>query len=82
MFNIIYQSRYRRVPLLFTCGFVFCKPSRLNASLPFEEEQLVYYSPDWFYPVTIGEVQKSNLKILSEPKYGAYSTVWPCRDVR
>ena len=49
---------------------------------PFEEEQLPWYSPDQFYPVRIGEILDSSYKVLGKLGYGAYSTVWLCRDVR
>lgn len=47
-----------------------------------EEETLDWYSPDQFYPVTVGEVLNSSYKVVGKLGYGAQSTVWLCRDIR
>ena len=54
----------------------------MQPSLPFEEETLAWYSPDQFYPVTVGEVLNSSYKVLGKLGYGAHSTVWLCRHIR
>jgi hypothetical protein len=46
-----------------------------------EEETLAWYSPDGFFPVRIGEVFHSKYQVLGKLGYGAYSTVWLCRDL-
>jgi serine/threonine-protein kinase SRPK3 len=47
-----------------------------------EEETLAWYSPDVFYPVRIGDVFHSRYQVLGKLGYGAYSTVWLCRDLQ
>ena len=47
----------------------------------FEEERLPWYNPDQFYPVRIGEILDSSYKVLGKLGYGAYSTVWLCRNI-
>ncbi|KKZ68099.1 hypothetical protein EMCG_06209 [[Emmonsia] crescens] len=47
-----------------------------------EEETLAWYSPDGFYPVRIGDVFHSKYQVLGKLGYGAYSTVWLCRDLQ
>ncbi|KAL5324143.1 hypothetical protein ACEPPN_008686 [Leptodophora sp. 'Broadleaf-Isolate-01'] len=49
---------------------------------PFEEERLPWYNPDQFYPVRIGEILDSSYKVLGKLGYGAYSTIWLCRNIR
>ncbi|KAJ8113512.1 hypothetical protein OPT61_g4372 [Boeremia exigua] len=55
---------------------------KMNPTLPLEEESLAWYSPDDFYPVTVGEVLNSSYKVLGKLRYGAHSTVWLCRQIR
>ncbi|KAK2757981.1 hypothetical protein FQN54_004387 [Arachnomyces sp. PD_36] len=52
----------------------------INTTRPIEEETLPFYRPEQFYPVHIGELLKSRYKVLGKLGYGAYSTVWLCRD--
>ncbi len=47
-----------------------------------EEEKLKFYEPEQYYPVHIGEVVKSRYEVVGKLGYGAYSTVWLCRDLR
>jgi serine/threonine-protein kinase SRPK3 len=47
-----------------------------------EEENLSWYSPDHFYAVRIGEIFRSKYQVLGKLGYGAYSTVWLCRDLQ
>ncbi|KAF1836434.1 non-specific serine/threonine protein kinase [Decorospora gaudefroyi] len=56
--------------------------TKMNASELFEEEHLPWYSHDQFYPVRTGEVLDSSFKVIGKLGYGAYSTVWLCRDIR
>jgi len=53
----------------------------INASQLIEEEKLPYYKPELFYPVRIGEIFNSKYQVLGKLGYGAYSTVWFCRDL-
>lgn len=46
-----------------------------------EEEIWDWYSPDEFYPVRIGDVFNSKYQVVGKLGYGAYSTVWLCRDL-
>jgi hypothetical protein len=39
-------------------------------------------NPDLFYPVRIGEIFDSRYKVVGKLGYGAYSTVWLCRNVK
>jgi len=54
----------------------------MSASELFEEERLPWYSHDQFYPARPGEILDSSFKIIGKLGYGAYSTVWLCRDIR
>jgi hypothetical protein len=47
-----------------------------------EEEKLPFYVAENFYPVKIGETFHSRYRVLGKLGYGAYSTVWLCRDLR
>ena len=46
-----------------------------------KEEHLLYYKPEEFYPVHIGEIFKNQYQVVGKLGYGAYSTVWLCRDL-
>ncbi|KAH9841134.1 putative CDK4/6 [Rhodofomes roseus] len=46
-----------------------------------EEETWEWYSPDEFCPVRIGEVFKSQYQVVGKLGYGAFATVWLCRDL-
>ena len=52
----------------------------MNHEEPFEEERLLWYKPEQFYPVHIGEIFKSRYKVVGKLGYGSQSTVWLCRD--
>ena len=56
--------------------------TKINASELFEEERLPWYSHDQFYPARPGEILDSSFKVIGKLGYGAYSTVWLCRDIR
>lgn len=47
-----------------------------------EEEQLPFYEPEQYFPVQIGEVFESRYQVIGKLGFGAYSTVWLCRDLR
>ncbi|KAK2756125.1 hypothetical protein FQN54_005533 [Arachnomyces sp. PD_36] len=53
-----------------------------SATEKIEEEGFAWYSADTFYPVRIGEVFHSKYQVLGKLGYGAYSTVWLCRDLQ
>lgn len=56
------------------------------AALPqhekFEEEKLVGYKAENFYPVRLGEVFKSRYQVVAKLGFGTSSTVWLCRDLQ
>lgn len=58
------------------------KAIRLSHSQPFEEERLPWYRADQFYPVHIGETFVSKYRVVGKLGYGAYSTVWLCRNIK
>jgi hypothetical protein len=58
-------------------GFLVLDPAE-----KIEEETLPWYSPDRFYPVTIGEIFRSKYQVIGKLGFGAYSTVWLCRDLQ
>lgn len=62
--------------------FVRTKVTRMDFTQPFEEERLPWYKPDQFYPVRIGEIFENKYKVVGKLGYGAYSTVWLCRNVK
>lgn len=65
------------LPRLFpTTGF-----DVIDGSHRVEEETLEWYTPDDFYPVQIGQVFKSKYQVVGKLGYGAYATVWLCRDL-
>ena len=54
----------------------------LKTTEKIEEERPPWYTPDRFYPVRIGEVLNSRYRVVGKLGFGAYSTVWLCRDLR
>lgn len=54
----------------------------LDRTQPIEEERYKWYKPEDYYPVRIGEIFKDRYQVLSKLGYGAYSTVWLCRDLK
>ena len=62
--------------------FAGIQTARMDLSHPFEEERLSWYDPDQFYPVRMGEIFDSKYKVVGKLGYGAYSTVWLCRNVK
>jgi serine/threonine-protein kinase SRPK3 len=53
----------------------------LDATYLLEEETFSWYSPEALYPVRIGEVFKSQYRVLGKLGYGSVSTAWLCRDL-
>lgn len=60
-----------------TSGFVV-----LDKTQKFEEEQQAWYTPIEFYSVRIGEIFNARYQVIGKLGYGAYSTVWLCRDLK
>jgi hypothetical protein len=54
----------------------------LPAEVKFEEEKIVGYKADDFYPVHLGEVFKSRYQVVAKLGFGTASTVWLCRDLQ
>ncbi|KAE8352212.1 protein kinase [Aspergillus coremiiformis] len=54
---------------------------RFQSTQAIEEETLPFYEHEQYYPVHIGEVFSSRYKVIGKLGYGAYSTVWLCRDL-
>lgn len=61
-------------------------PSDGFAALPknekFEEERLIGYKAENFYPVRLGEVFESRYQVVAKLGFGTASTVWLCRDLQ
>ena len=53
----------------------------IDKSYLVEEETWEWYKTEEFYPVRIGEVFKSQYQVVAKLGYGAYATVWLCRDL-
>ncbi|KAF2270845.1 hypothetical protein CC78DRAFT_573202 [Lojkania enalia] len=49
---------------------------------PLEEEQLLWYNSDQFYPVCTREIPDYSFNVMGKLGYGAHSTVWLCRDIK
>lgn len=47
-----------------------------------EEEGLLEYNPDYFYPVRLGEVFNDRYQTVSKLGYGSSSTIWLARDLQ
>lgn len=54
----------------------------LPTDVEFEEERLVGYKADKFYPVYLGEVFQSRYQVVAKLGFGTASTVWLCRDLQ
>jgi hypothetical protein len=48
----------------------------------FEEEKLIGYRAEDFYPVRLSEMFKSQYQFVAKLGFGTASTVWLCRDVQ
>ncbi len=54
----------------------------LPEDVKFEEERLVGYKAENFYPVRLGQVFKSRYQVVAKLGFGTTSTVWLCRDLQ
>ena len=54
----------------------------LPSVVAIEEENFLFYEPEHYYPIHIGEVYNSRYRVVGKLGYGAHSTVWLCRDLR
>jgi hypothetical protein len=54
---------------------------KLPAQEKIEEETVIDYRADRFYPVRLGEVFKSRYQVVAKLGYGTSSTIWLCRDL-
>ena len=62
-------------------NFENVKYNTMDSSKKIEEETLPYYKAEEFYPVHIGQVFEKKYQVLGKLGYGAFSTVWFCRDL-
>ncbi|KAK2809434.1 hypothetical protein FQN50_003893 [Emmonsiellopsis sp. PD_5] len=69
----------RRKPSLPRC-FSVTSPV-IDSSIAFEEETLPFYEHEQYYPARLGEVFNTRYQLVGKLGYGAYSTVWLCRDL-
>ena len=53
----------------------------IDPQTPVEEETLPFYRYEHYYPVCVGQVFNSRYQVVGKLGYGAYSTVWLCRDL-
>jgi hypothetical protein len=54
----------------------------LPTHLKFEEEKLVGYRAEKFYPVKLDDVINSKYQVVAKLGFGTASTVWLCRDLQ
>ena len=54
----------------------------LPTTSEFEEEKLIGYKSDDFYPGRLGEVFKTRYQVVAKLGFGTASTVWLCRDLQ
>lgn len=64
-------------PRSFPTDGVALLPTEAN----FEEERLIGYEADRYYPVRLGEVFESKFQVVAKLGFGMSSTVWLCRDL-
>jgi len=62
--------------------FLSTSPAYLPLATSVEEETLSSYRVEEYYPVKIGDVFKSRYQVVGKLGYGAYLTVWLCRDLK
>lgn len=58
-------------------GFIEVDPA-----VKIEEEGLLTYAAERYYPVDIGQIFRSRYQVVCKLGYGVHSTVWLCRDLR
>lgn len=54
----------------------------LPLEAPIEEETLLHYKAEQYYPVNIRDIYNARYQVLGKIGYGAYSTSWLCRDLQ
>lgn len=54
----------------------------LPTKTKFEEERLIAYKSENFYPVRLGDVFNSKYQVVAKLGFGTASTVWLCRDLK
>jgi serine/threonine-protein kinase SRPK3 len=54
----------------------------IDASEKVEEESLLNYKREDFYPVRIGQIFKSRYQVIGKLGYGTSATLWLCRDLK
>ena len=47
-----------------------------------DEETLPDYEGTVYYPAAVGQLLRNRYRVLGKLGFGAYSTVWLCRDLR
>ena len=47
-----------------------------------EEERLIDYRAERFYPIQLGQILNDRFQILAKLGFGTASTVWLCRDLK
>ncbi|KAI9068560.1 kinase-like protein [Trametes sanguinea] len=75
------SSRLRPLPTRIRPFSSAAKAPLIDPSYLVEEETNPWYDPRDFYPVQIGGVLNSRYHVIGKLGYGAYSTVWLCRDL-
>lgn len=53
----------------------------INKDQLIEEERMLEYNPDHFYPVRLGEVFNGRFQTVAKLGYGSSSTIWLARDL-
>ena len=54
----------------------------LPAHVRIEEERLLGYRAEEFFPVRLGDIYQSRYRVVAKLGFGTASTVWLCRDLR
>ena len=54
----------------------------VESSILVEEESILNYKAQRYYPVRIGEVFNNRYQAIGKLGYGSSSTVWLCRDLK
>jgi hypothetical protein len=82
MFRSGFRTWFQLVRQPFRRRLASLNAASIEPGKTFEEETIPHYSHDQFYPVHIGQHLGSSYKVVGKLGYGAYSTVWLCRDMR
>ena len=80
-FNLIYSHHVFEPP---SCSSLFPATgfTTIPASERLEEENWLWYTPQSFYPVRIGDVYHSKYQVFYKLGYGTTSTIWICLDLQ